>query len=364
MKIGIIADSIDTQYAGIHFYTKHLLEALAKLNTEHEFYIVKHSSVDEGIPFYQKIIPPTLKQIRLDPLRTFVKIPRYYNSIGVDAVIEPAHFGPFHLKNDIKRITVIHDLTPILLPDFHPWYSSFLQKLTLKKILANADLIVANSDNTKKDISAIFPSVSEKIKRIYLGRDERIAFTNETVPLSKYGITQPYILFVGTLEPRKNLIELLEAYKYIREKGTEIKLVLVGKDGWHNNNFKNSLQVHPYKKDIICTGYTPREDLPVLYSNAEVFVYPSLYEGFGFPVVEALACKCPVIISNNSSLPEVGGNAALSYDLGKPAMLAEKLLEILNSSEKQQELRNNALSQAEKFSWEQYAKELLNSIPK
>lgn len=362
MNIGIIADSIDTQYAGIHFYTAHLLNALAQIDSAHRFFIVKHSAVDRGIPFDQKIIPPTIKQMRLDPVRTFITIPRYYNSIGVDAVIEPAHFGPFGLKKHIKRITVIHDLTPILLPQFHPWYSSVIQKISLSKILANAHLILANSDNTKNDIASIFPSVAHKVARIYLGRDETIAFTEDKKPLAKYGIKEPYILFVGTLEPRKNLLELLRAYHHIRTNGLTVKLVLVGKNGWHNAQFNQALAGHAFKNDIICTGYAPRTDLSALYSHAKVFVYPSLYEGFGFPVAEALACKTPVVISNISSLPEVGGSVAYTYRLGNAQMLAHKITDAIENGKQTHLQMERYYAQSQKFSWTAYARQLLQSI--
>lgn len=362
MKIGIIADSIDIQYAGIHFYTKHLLDALARVDSENEFVVVKQTNVDENLPLPQTIIPPTFSFLRLDPLRTFFRIPRFFNRKKVDVVIEPAHFGPFNLNRKIKRVTVIHDLTPLILSQFHPWHSSFLQKIMLKRILNRADLILANSENTKNDIQQFYPNTEHKIKRIYLGRDEGFQPTENDSALRKYGIKKPYILFVGTIEPRKNLLELLEAYSFVRKKGLPHQLVLAGKDGWQNDAFKRALANHEFNSDIILTGYTQREELPQLYSHADVFVYPSLYEGFGFPVVEAMSCGTPAVVSNSSSLPEVGGEAVLSYKLGNAADLASKLHDLLTDPEKRKKMSKLSLIQVQQYSWDRYAKELLEIL--
>lgn len=362
MRIGIIADSLDTQYAGIHYYTKHLLNALMQVDEENEYYIVRKNATDNKLSFYQEIIPSTINTLRLDPVRTFYSIPEFFNRKKVDVVVEPAHFGPFNLPSHIARVTVIHDLTPLLLPQFHPAYSVILQKLLLKKILKQTDLIIANSDNTKRDIVDFFPYVQDRIRRIYLGKDETIRYDNSRIALDTYNINGTYILFVGTIEPRKNLLELLKAYQIFREKGNSQKLVLVGKRGWKNKEFDKQLENHPFRNDIIRPGYVKREDLPALYSHADAFVYPSIYEGFGFPVLEAMSCKVPVVVSDSSSLPEIGGQAVLTYPLGNITQLAEQIHRVCNDFELSDELRRKGIKQAEKFSWQKCAVEFKEAI--
>jgi glycosyltransferase involved in cell wall biosynthesis len=148
-------------------------------------------------------------------------IPLLINLKRVDAVIEPAHFGPFNLLPRIRRVTIIHDLTPILFPELHRWHSQFLQNRFLRGILRRTHLIVANSDNTAKDIARIYPEVAGKVHRIYPGRNETFAFREDAAVLDKYGVRRPYFLFVGTIEPRKNLLVLLEAFRIFKVRSRQ-----------------------------------------------------------------------------------------------------------------------------------------------
>jgi glycosyltransferase involved in cell wall biosynthesis/GT2 family glycosyltransferase len=361
-KFGLIADSIDNQYAGIHYYTLNLLKAISKTKNCDDFVIVRQKEDNELFNFRQKVIKPLFSFLRLDPIRTFIKIPYFFNSQKVDIVIEPAHFGPFFLRKNIKRVTVIHDLTPLLLPQFHPFYSILLQKIMLKRILKKADLVIVNSENTKNDVTKMFPVTQNKIKRIYLGKDESISKTDSKEGLQEYNISSPYILYVGTIEPRKNLIELLSAFQLLKDKKYPHKLVIVGKLGWKNKDFYNALNNHKYSDDIVCTGYVPQEMLASIYSHATVFVYPSLYEGFGFPVLEAMSCGVPVVTSNSSSLTEIADGNCLHYQLGSAIQLTECIEKIITNSVFAQELSNKGKKQSEKFTWDNCAKEFLEAL--
>jgi len=278
-------------------------------------------------------------------------------------VIEPAHFGPFNLKSKIKRVTVIHDLTPILFPEMHRWHSQFLQKVFLKRILNRADLIITNSDNTTNDLCKVYPENCDKTKRIYPGISE--LFRTQTKPeiLVKYGIKEDYFLSVGTIEPRKNLNMLLEAYKIFREASEHmVSLVITGGKGWKSESFFEALEHHPFRNDIVMTGFIDTEDLPVLYSHAKALIYPSKYEGFGFPVAEAMQCGCPVITSEISSLPEVGGDAVLYVPVGDTDKLTEQMIKISSDENLAETMSKKGVEKVSMFNWDDFGKDLWESL--
>jgi len=207
-----------------------------------------------------------------------------------------------------------------------------LQKLFLPRFLNKADLIISNSENTQNDILKTYPKISAKTDAIYLGVDNSFKPTEKRdfQGLEKYKIDQNYILYLGTIEPRKNLKTLLKAFDIFKEKtNSKVQLVIAGQDGWKNEAFYNQLEKSKYKSDIKLTGYVPSQDIPLLYANAEVFVYPSLYEGFGLPVVEALSSGTQVICANNSSLLEFGEEFVTYFDTEDPHSLSDKLISLI-----------------------------------
>ncbi len=363
MHIVIIADPLDKQKAGIYYLTKHLVANLLKYDSKNRYSIIRLkpdlNSKDQPTVVLKNSIP----FIHNDPVRTFLTLPLLIRKLKPDLVIEPAHFGPFNLPKRIKRLTIIHDLSPIKSPNYHPFLSQKLQRIFLPGILKKADLIIANSKNTKEDIIQCKPDSRNKTSYIHLGKEEIFGPTGAGNVLKKHKIQSPYFLNVGTIEPRKNLNTLLEAFTLFKQKSkSNIKLVITGGNGWRTKSFYNRLLNHPNKKDIIQIGYVKRSELPALYSNALAFIYPSYYEGFGLPVLEAMACGAPCIVSNTSSLPEVGGDASLYFNPKKASELMEKMVLINRNKAIQNSLREIALIQASKFSWEKYAKTFIHEI--
>jgi len=176
----------------------------------------------------------------------------------------------------------------------------------------------------------------------------------------RYGIGGRYILGVGTLEPNKNFRGLLRAYHLVRERmQTRIQLVLVGQKGWDYSELLSEFEDSRYRRDIIRTGYVSDNDLVALYTGAEVFVFPSFYEGFGLPVLEAMSCGTPVITSNSSSLPEVVGDAGLLIDPRNIQEIVEAIMKILHDELLQQSLSSKALKRAQCFSWDRCVQETI-----
>lgn len=352
-KIAFIGDALDVQYAGIHVYTKEVIRHLVQLDKSNEYFVVRPKAVGD-IEGVTELVVPIKERIPMHQrIRLFTTIPQLMRKHNIDVVIEPAHFGPFNLPKSIKRITVIHDLTPILFPEYHGAASHYAHRLFLPSILKNADKIVTNSEYTKRDLAKYYPVSEHKTAVLHLGKAAHFVPTIRKNVLEKYGIRSSYFLYVGTLEVRKNLGVLVKAFELFKDKHKgDHQLVLAGKKGWKIEELLAAIENSPYKKDILLTGFIDLEDLPVLYSMATLFVYPSLYEGFGLPILEAMACGSVVVASSASSLPEVGGDAALYFEPTDANALCRQMLRLLNNEVLYQQLKERSLVQARRFSWE------------
>ena len=363
MHIAIIADPIDKQMAGIHYLTKHLVSNLSILGKKNTYSIIRFKKEPDQLNIKTIILKNTLPFLRNDPVRTFITLPLLLKKLNPDVVIETAHFGPFNLPKNIKRITIIHDLSPIKFPKFHPFLSRFLQRFFLPGIIKRADLLISNSKNTSLDLKTIYPESKGKIVQIYLGKEDFFKPKPAEDIFNRYQIKKPFFLNIGTIEPRKNLITLLNAFTLFKQAHkSKVQLVIAGSKGWKNHSFFQKLKSHPYREEIKLLGYVDRIDLPALYSNAAAFIYPSFYEGFGLPVLEAMACGAPCIVSNSSSLPEVGGDAVLYFDPHHASELKDQMLLVHHNKALQNSLKEIAITQASRFSWEKYAEKFIQEL--
>jgi glycosyltransferase involved in cell wall biosynthesis len=361
MRIGIIGDAIDAQSGGIHVYTSELVRALGALGGSQEYILVRERRAPP-IPGIRQVVIPNLRAgMVFAAFRLLVVVPLVLRWYRVDAVVESAHFGPFNLPRRIRRVTVIHDLTPVLFPHQHQYVSQRLQRLFLRRVLLRADLILSNSNHTTTDIRRYEPRVADRIKTIHLGTPRGLGQVAAS-PVKLGG--RPYWLSVGTIEPRKNLVRLLDAYRCFREEtGAMVMLVIVGQRGWKSAPFFEALSQHPYRSDIHLPGYVSREELAALYSHSLGLLYVSTYEGFGLPVLEAFSYGCPVICSEVASLPEVGGPVARYVDPMDPASIAGAMTELYREpAGVTSALKQAAKARAAAFSWERYARELVTAL--
>lgn len=368
MRIAILADPIDNQSAGIHHYTRGLIEGLGAIDPENEYLIIRQKVDPDFEKLQKKIVNNYPNLPGYKALRMFLILPFMLKKWKVDVVVEPAHFGPFNLPKLIKRVTVIHDLTPVLFPGYHRWHSQILQRIFLKGILKRASMIITNSAHTKKDVLNYYPEGQNKTHFIHLGTNPAFKPDHHESVLTKFGIKKPYFISLGTIEPRKNFSTLLDAFEILCRKteGSEQPyLVFCGQKGWKSRPFYQKLARHPYKGRIIITGYTTSHELPALLTHARALLMPSFYEGFGMPITEAMSCGTPSIVSNTSSLPEVGRDACLTCDPGNPAEWSEKMHRILTDEQLAQELSSKALIRKDLFSWKDHARqfdELMNNL--
>lgn len=295
-------------------------------------------------------------------------IPIKYNWLFRDNA-DIYHFFNFIVPPRIKGkvITTIHDMTYELYPET-------MDKRNLKRIKSDiqysvdrSDKIITVSESSKNDIIKFLNVDESKIEIVYNGVDyEKFnKYYTEDIKLivrNKYNLPQNYILYMGTLEPRKNIDSIIEAFALIKKQKDfdNIKLVIAGKKGWLFEDIFNLVDKLNLKDHVIFTDYVDETDKPIIYNMAKLFVFPSLYEGFGIPVLEAMASSVPVIASNVSSLPEVAGNAVILVNPKDIEGIAKNIIKILSDDDLKNELVRKGHIQAQKFTWEASAEKLYN----
>lgn len=360
MKILIIADTIDEQYAGVYYYTKNLIDNLLKIDQRNE-YVFLH--LKQNLYFDDKkevIVRGSRKIPGCMIIRKFLFIPFAIRKIKPDLVLEPAHVGPFSFLFKCQKIVVIHDLTPVLFPQFHLKLSGIVHKIFLPLIIKNSDGIIVPSQSTKDDLirfyhpDKVIKITSEAAAAHFMPQTEAVIDSVK----SKYNIDAPYLIAVGTIEPRKNLSLLIRVFRKLQRKGIKHKLVIVGRSGWYFDEIIG--QIKELQGSIIFTEYVPEKDLPALYSGAELMVFPSLYEGFGLPPLEAMQCGCPLVCSNSSSLPEICGEAALLFDPHNETELEQALLKVISSRKLRNKMSAKGILQAARFSWRKCAADTID----
>ena len=312
-----------------------------------------------NIPWFSK---SALRAIRED--RRFI---RMLNRLDGMVHLPNQHLGRYGNFLKVPYVVTVHDLirhfdlkgygTYIHHPNLRDRFYLNLDYKGIRK----AARIIAVSQSTKRDLMYHLSIPTERISVVYDGVDHKVF---RPLPYSR-SFNYPYILFVGSEQPRKNLPTLLRALGKLKRdrRFGNVKLVKVGKAGGHETAFRRQtvelIEALGLTRDVIFTDYVPEEELPVYYSNAECFVLPSLYEGFGLPVLEAMACGCPVIISNRASLPEIAGGAGIEVDPYDLERLGEALREVLTDGGLRKEMVRKGLAQGSKFSWRRTADETL-----
>ena len=357
--IVVIADPFEKQKAGIHRYTVGMINAIADYCPD-----IKISAIVVYETFPNKKVntikvPHFISLLKNDPVRKLFSIPSIINRLKPDVVIEPAHFGPVRIKKGIKRVTIIHDLVPVIKPQYSRFASSVLQRVFLPGILKNTDVIVTNSEFTKKSVINRYPFSLSKVHVAYpgIGQTERIE--NWDNKLISGVMPGKYFLHVGTIEPRKNIYLVLDAFELVKKMtgDNSLKLILAGETGWINKGFIRRLKQHPYHDSIILTGFIPDRAIKMLYAHALALVFPSFYEGFGFPIAEAMMNRCPVICSDIEVFHEVSGEHAFFCDPYSKEQLAEMMLKVF-TKDFQPFVTENAYNNIQKFTWENYARRL------
>lgn len=359
MRIGIDVGTLREKTRGVGYYLLNLLEYFNKIATEDSFYLYSTGSILHDFSKSQNWHNRfgTIPLPGSFWLQTQGK--RFIKKDQIDTFFAPAHILPLKLPPNIKKVLAIHDMVSIYYPATMANYNRLIHNLFFKPSVKYADHIITMSEFIKKSIVEYFGIDGAKIATIYEGVSNKFRpyEKNEVLSvLDRYGLKKPFILSVGTLEPRKNYPILLQAFKHLK---IDYDLVVVGKKGWKADNVFTTIRNLGLENRVIILGYVNGEDMPYLYNAAEVFVFPSIYEGFGLPVLEALASGVAVVCSNSSSLPEVGGDAAIYFDPKSVDALTVKIQKILQDNQLRSSLREKGFIQARKFDWKITAQKTL-----
>jgi glycosyltransferase involved in cell wall biosynthesis len=368
MRIGIDYTPAINQSAGIGRFVRSLVEAVAEIDHEND-YILVHAAPNDGktvsAPVGANI---STKQLRFKERPLTILWHRLRVPLPVDFFTGPLDI--FHAPNfvlpPIRRgvsIITVHDLGFLIHPECaDEGLREFLEQAVPRSV-ADADYIIADSENTRNDVICLLDAKPDNVFVVPGGVDP--SFKPEPADAvaevrEKYELDQPYLLAVGVIEPRKNLPRLIEAYTRFRVRtGLRHQLVIAGGKGWLWESTFAHAERSAFSSDIRFVGFVPEEHLSALYTGAELFAYPSLYEGFGLPVLEAMACGTPVVCSNSSSLPEFAGDAAILFPPEDSDALADALEAVCTDSATRDRLKARGLERADRYQWENSARRLI-----
>jgi len=369
LKIGLDIRTINKPKSGVGYYVTNLIKEFQSIDAINEYFMISNNSSYES----------EFKNLgNFTNFRTWISnenhiigdlwesfyLPRLLSNKGVDVFHGPAFMIPLR-STGFRTVVTIHDVVAFTRPDTVPGKYALYMKLLLKQVVRKVDRIIAPSISTKIDLIEYLNAPEEKIDVIYEAASPMYCpaepgYDREKIK-RKFGIRNKYIFFAGNLEPRKNLIRLMEAFNRARPKlGEDYQLVICGKKGWLYKEILRTFERLKKSNDIILTSYVIEKDLLNLYRSSDIFAFPTLYEGFGFPPLEAMGCGVPVIASNVSSLPEIVGDAALLVNPLDTGEISEAILTMARSESLRNELINKGLKQSALFTWKDAAKKTLD----
>ncbi len=344
MRVGILAYALDRNNAGISQYIRQLI---IHLKDKHELTVVHLKKSDD--PVYngtREVLIPRF--FHWPPLiRLYMNLA--LRSLDVDVLYHPGPIG-YLVKPKVPLVQSMHDMTPVKMPESQRMLSRLGYKILTRAYVRTADALLTLSESSRNDVCSMLKVPRSKVHVTYLASMHKLPEKSELKRVrEKYGLQFPYFIFVGTRVPHKNLVRMLEAFVQSKSKN---HFVLVGSSGYRSGELYDAVRRLGIADRVHSFDSVPNNDLPGLYAAAESLVFVSLNEGFGLPVIEAMACGCPVIAGRVSSIPEVAGDAALYVD---PYNVDDIARAIRSVSKKRQVLIRKGLIQAKKFSWEKTA---------
>ncbi|MFH2136026.1 MAG: glycosyltransferase family 1 protein [Patescibacteria group bacterium] len=376
MNIGIdIRSLLLKERSGVGEYTYQILDALFRIDQKNNYFLFYNSWKGVG-----DFLPAEWKKFEnvhfcgfhwpnklLNFCFKFLGWPKIDKMVFPEGKID-LFFIPnlnfISLSRSVRKIITVHDLSFERFPKFFSWKRRLWHWfVNPRKLIRSADKIIAVSENTARDLAELYDVSRDKMKIIYSGVNSGSGVSDVEAVKKKYNLPENFILFLGTLEPRKNIGGLIRAFEILKtENRGDHKLVIVGPQGWLYKKILARAEESPVRDDIKFINYIAPEEKFVFYKLAKLFVYPSFYEGFGFPPLEAARVGTPVIVSTNSSLPEVMGVAALMVDPSNPAEMAKVMEQCLSDENLRVTLIEKGKAQAEKFNWQKCAEEVLTVL--
>jgi len=361
IKLGVDARLLSRPLTGIGRYTLEMCHALSKLDGLSLYLYSPAPIFKQYLPRLEGAVIQT-KNFDSGMLRQIwgeSYLPWWIKQDEIDVFWGPAHRLPRCLSDRLARVVTIHDLVWKLAGETMRPISRFMEKYQMPSAIRNADVVVADSKATADAVNTEFCVEPGKLSVIPLGvslMDNSLSFDS----LAQYAVSCPYFLFVGTLEPRKNLMALLTAYSQLDDiTKNSTSLVIAGGEGWGDINLKHIIQELHLTRHVCLLGYVNEATLSTLYKNACFLAMPSLYEGFGLPIIEAMSHGIPVLTANNSSMPEVAGDAGFLVDAQDIEAIGKGLKELILNHDLRGRLAKKAKANASKFDWNDSATKLV-----
>jgi len=363
MKIAFYANEIAKEGGfGVKTYSLEIIKSLLEINRDDEFVLYSDKDIT--------------KEVSSERAKYVIREPKRFWAFSVfagevrrdkpDVVFMPIQTFPFFGKNKPKTVITVHDLAFLLFPRYFTFFRRKLLEFHTRRAVRLSDKIIVPSEATKRDIVRFYGVNEDKIVVVYHGFSQNLLEMKKNRDDSVSEITggNPYILFVGSIQPRKNIVSLVKAFENIKKNSdnADLKLVLCGGKGWFYEDIYKEIAKSPCKKDVIFTGSVENDLLAAFYRNALFFVMPSLYEGFGLPVLEAMSFGLPVVCSDNSSLSEIAGDAALLIDPYRISDIGEKMGIFAADKDLRAQLSAKGLERAKGFSWEKAGRETLKVL--
>jgi glycosyltransferase involved in cell wall biosynthesis len=363
MKIGIDGLVLRGRDAGSLRYFQGLISGLASAGVDHEYIVFSNQEVFSTIEFprHKNFIHRDIRGLNFLPSALKQQLYFACSSVQpVDLLHCPVFIPPLSYHG--KTVMTVFDLTYRLYPQTMKWTGAFWWRLLGKRGTQKADRLITISNSTKRDLCRNMDIPEEKIEVIYPYIQEKFQpVPNARSVAAKYGLPEAFILYVGTLERRKNIANLIRSFALARQIGSlKHPLVLVGQRGWLYEDIDRTVQELNLKSDLIFLGHVPDDDLPALYSAADLFVFLSLYEGFGLPVLEAMACGTPVLASNVSSIPEVAGDAGTLVPPENIEHIASEMSAILSDPDRRRRMSEKGLLRVHEFTRERFVRQILH----
>jgi glycosyltransferase involved in cell wall biosynthesis len=366
MKIGLIAYGLDRPLTGMGRYTVELARALRRMKDGPELFIFSGGSIgpleNEGFP----LVPlPACRQ-----LSALMTVGNFWISLQarrqkMDLVHDPCGVAPFLFgAGNAGMVVTLHDVIPYIYPQTSSLTERIIYQWWLPRLLPEVDAVLTGSRHSREDIRRFLNVRDDRLFMVPYGVSDQFRPVSGDGSINtirmKYSLAGPYVLYMGDFTPRKNLHRLLEAFLSLRSRLGKFSLVLAGSRMNQKANIEPVIQWLRMGDCVRIIGPVPEADLPALYAGADLFVFPSLYEGFGFPPLEAMACGVPVISSGVASLPEVVGDAVISVNPYRVDSLAEAMRKMLTRPDLRRTMTEKGYEQAKKFSWDRTAKETMD----
>jgi glycosyltransferase involved in cell wall biosynthesis len=362
MRIAFDGTTLRPARTGVGYYTEHLLHHLIRASVDDEIIVISNRPLDTAYP-----LPPEVRVVasssrvpRIVWMQTMA--PRLLRRLGVDV----AHFtnGMVPLAMSVPTVVTIHDMSLTMFPKYHPPRRVLLNRPLVDMAARRAEAIITVSESAKRDIVRLYGSQAERIHVVHEAAAPSFQPVRDRVVLDRvrdrYGLAERFVLYVGTIEPRKNLPKLIEGFASRRKSGQlPHQLVCAGPYGWLSRDIEDLIARLQIEDAVRFTGYVPFEDLAALYTLAEMFVFPSLYEGFGLPVIEAMACGTPVVTGHVAALAEVGGGAVEQVGHLDADSLGDAMVRLAGDRQRRERLSMLGRARAQQFSWERAARETL-----